>query len=106
MLKKKGDWFTGTGVTFADLAVMVVLDFLQEPNCAGFKDMNNLEERKKVLDAFPLVRQTIRGLVHCHRWWPIRSRDLHLVDCKVESVSPVSFCFLFSQFVLIDNKSM
>merc|ERR1711955_7475 len=48
--------FAGTGVTFADLAVMVVLDFLQEPDCAGFKDMNNLEERKKVLDAFPLVK--------------------------------------------------
>jgi len=56
ILKKRGDWFTGTSVTFADLAVMVVLDFLQEPDCVGFKDMNNLEERKKVLECFPLVK--------------------------------------------------
>ena len=57
MLKKRGgEWFAGDGVTFADLAVMVVLDFLQEPLCKAFTNMNNLEERKKVLDAFPLVK--------------------------------------------------
>jgi len=57
MLKKKGgDWYVGSSVTFADLAVMVVLDFLQEPDCKAFQEMNNWEERKRVLDSFPFVK--------------------------------------------------
>ena len=57
LLKKRGGgWFAGSSATFADYAVMVVLDFLNQPDHAAFKDMNNLAERKKILDAFPLVK--------------------------------------------------
>ena len=57
LLKKRGgEWFAGSSATFADYAVMVVLDFLHYPNHAAFKDMNNLAERKKILDSFPLVK--------------------------------------------------
>ena len=57
LLKKRGGgWFAGSSATFADYAVMVVLDFLHYPNHAAFKDMNNLAERKKILDSFPLVK--------------------------------------------------
>jgi len=57
LLKKRGGgWFAGSSATFADYAVMVVLDFLNQPDHAAFKDMNNLAERKKILDSFPLVK--------------------------------------------------
>ena len=57
LLKKRGGgWFAGSSATFADYAVMVVLDFLNHPDHAAFKDMNNLAERKKILDSFPLVK--------------------------------------------------
>ena len=57
LLKQRGgEWFAGSSATFADYAVMVVLDFLHYPNHAAFKDMDNLEERKKILDSFPLVK--------------------------------------------------
>jgi len=57
LLKQRGgEWFAGSSATFADYAVMVVLDFLHHPNHAAFKDMDNLEERKKILDSFPLVK--------------------------------------------------
>ena len=57
LLKKRGgEWYAGSGATFADLAVMVHLDFLHAPEELAFKDMNNVVERRKVLDAFPLVK--------------------------------------------------
>ena len=57
ILKKRGgEWYAGSGATFADLAVMVHLDFLHAPEELAFKDMNNVAERCKVLDAFPLVK--------------------------------------------------
>jgi len=57
LLKKRGGgWFAGSSATFADYAVMVVLDFLHYPNHAAFKDIDNLAERKKILDSFPLVK--------------------------------------------------
>jgi len=57
ILKKRGgEWYAGSGLTFADLGVMVLLDFLHEADEMCFKDMNNLAERRKVLDAFPLVK--------------------------------------------------
>ena len=37
-------------------AMMVHLDFLHAPEEAAFKGMDNVEERCKILDAFPLVR--------------------------------------------------
>jgi len=52
----RGECFTGSSITFADYTIMVVLDFLHYPNHAAFKDMDNLEERKKILDSFPLVK--------------------------------------------------
>ena len=56
LLQSGGECFTGSSTTFADYTVMVVLDFLHHPNHAAFKDMDNLEERKKILDSFPLVK--------------------------------------------------
>ena len=58
ILKKRGgEWYAGGDrATFADLAVMVHLDFLHAPEELAFKDMNNVEERRKVLDAYPLVK--------------------------------------------------
>lgn len=54
--KRGGEWYAGSGVTFGDLAVMVMLDFLHEPEELAFKDMNNLAERCKILDDYPLVK--------------------------------------------------
>ena len=42
--------------TFADLAKMVALDFLQAPQEMAFKDMDNLEKRCQVLDKYPLIK--------------------------------------------------
>merc|ERR1712037_780858 len=57
LLKKRGgEWFVGSSPTFADYGVMVVLDNLHYPNHTAFKDMDNLAERKKVLESFPLVK--------------------------------------------------
>merc|ERR1711908_43373 len=57
ILAKRGNgWFAGNNVTFADLAIMCALDWLHEPLEMSFKDMNNVAERKKILDDFPLVK--------------------------------------------------
>ena len=59
LLKKRDggeEWFAGSSPTFADFAVMVALDNLHYPNHTAFKDMDNLAERKKILDSFPLVK--------------------------------------------------
>ena len=57
LLKNRGgEWFAGSSPTFADFAVMVVLDFLHYPDHAAFKDIDNLAERKKMLESFPLVK--------------------------------------------------
>merc|ERR1719341_3072966 len=46
LLKKRGgEWYSGSGPTFADLAMMVALDFLHA-----------LKERRAVLDKYPLVK--------------------------------------------------
>merc|ERR1712168_291772 len=50
ILAKRGNgWFAGNGATFADLAIMCALDWVQEPLEMSFKDMNNVAERKKYL---------------------------------------------------------
>merc|ERR1711963_1069122 len=41
---------------FADLAMMVALDFMHAPEEMAFKDMDNLKERRALLDKFPLVK--------------------------------------------------
>jgi len=57
ILKERGGgWFAGKGMTFADLSLMVLIDFLMAPQEAAFTDLNNLEERKKILDGFPLLK--------------------------------------------------
>jgi len=57
ILKNRGGgWFAGKGMTFADLSLMVLIDFLMAPQEAAFTDLNNLEERKKILDGFPLLK--------------------------------------------------
>merc|ERR1711971_1311222 len=57
LLKKRGgEWYSGSGPTYADLAMMVALDFLHAPEEMSFKDINNLKERRAVLDKFPLVK--------------------------------------------------
>ena len=57
ILAKRGNgWFAGSSVTFADLAIMCALDWLQEPLEMSFKEMNNAAERKKILDDYPLVK--------------------------------------------------
>ena len=57
ILAKRGNgWFAGNGATFADLAIMCALDFLQEPLEMSFMDMDNVAERKKILDDYPLVK--------------------------------------------------
>ena len=57
ILAKRGNgWFAGNGATFADLAIMCALDFLQEPLEMSFMDMNNVAERNKILDDYPLVK--------------------------------------------------
>merc|ERR1711936_1273959 len=56
-LPKRGNgWFAGSDATYADLAIMCALDFIQEPLEMSFKDMNNHAERCKVLDSYPLLK--------------------------------------------------
>jgi glutathione S-transferase len=46
VLAKRGNgWFAGCGTTYADLAIMKALDFVQAPEEMSFKDMNNVTER-------------------------------------------------------------
>ena len=54
--KRGGTCYAGASTTFADLAIMVALDFLQDPADRAFKDMNNIDARCKILDDFPLVK--------------------------------------------------
>ena len=57
LLKKRGgEWYSSGGATFADLAMMVALDFLQAPQEMAFKDMDNLEKRRQVLDKYPWIK--------------------------------------------------
>merc|ERR1712037_603045 len=57
ILAKRGNgWFAGSDATYADLAIMCALDFIQEPLEMSFKDMNNHAERCKVLDSYPLLK--------------------------------------------------
>merc|ERR1711936_211223 len=57
ILKKRGgEWYSGSGPTFAELAMMVALDFLHAPEEMAFKDIDNLKERRAVLDKYPLVK--------------------------------------------------
>jgi len=57
ILAKRGNgWFAGNGCTFADLAIMCALDWVHEPLEMSFKDMNNIDERKKILDDYPLLK--------------------------------------------------
>ena len=51
----KRDWYSGGSTTFADFAIMVVLDFIHR-DYMTFKGLNNLEERKAILDKFPMVK--------------------------------------------------
>ena len=51
----KGDWYSGGSATFADFAIMVVLDFIHR-DYMTFKGLNNLEERRKILNKFPMVK--------------------------------------------------
>merc|ERR1712053_71958 len=54
--KRGNGWFAGNGCTFADLAIMCALDWVHEPLEMSFKDMNNIDERKKILDDYPLLK--------------------------------------------------
>ena len=57
LLKKRGGaWYAGSGPTFADLTIMVLMDFIHEPEDMSFKDMNNVDERRQIINAFPLVK--------------------------------------------------
>ena len=51
----KGDWYSGGSTTFADFAIMVILDFIHR-DYMTFKGLNNLEERRKILNKFPMVK--------------------------------------------------
>ena len=61
LLKKRGGkWFTSSEVSFGDIAVMVLLDWLMAPEEMCFKDMANKEERRAMLDTFPLLKDHYR----------------------------------------------
>ena len=49
---KGNDWYSGNLPTFADFAIMVVLDFIHR-DYMTFKGLNNLAERRSILDQFP-----------------------------------------------------
>ena len=56
LLEAEGNpWYSGNSPTFADLAIMVVLDFIHR-DYMTFKGLTNLEERKAILDKFPMVK--------------------------------------------------
>ena len=52
---KGNEWYSGNLPTFADFAIMVILDFVHR-DYMTFKGLNNLEERRSILDQFPLVK--------------------------------------------------
>jgi glutathione S-transferase len=57
LLKKRGGvWFAGSGLTFGDVAVMNILNFMTHPKEAIWKDMDNVAERAALLDTFPLLK--------------------------------------------------
>ena len=51
-----GQWFSGGGLTHADIVVMVHLSWLMAPEEWGFRGMDNVEERAGLLDNFPLLK--------------------------------------------------
>ena len=51
-----GEWFSGGGLTHADIVVMVNLFWLMAPEEWGFRGMDNVEERAGLLDNFPLLK--------------------------------------------------
>ena len=55
MLAEGNKWYSGNSPTFADFAIMVILDFIHR-DYMTFKGLNNLEERRSILDQFPLVK--------------------------------------------------
>ena len=56
ILATKGNkWYSGNSATFADIAIMVILDFIHR-DYMTFKGLNNLEERRLILNEFPCVK--------------------------------------------------
>jgi len=62
LLKKRGGiWFSGNGLTFGDITMEVILDWLTAPEERTFLNIDNKEERAKLLDSYPLLKD------HFHR---------------------------------------
>ena len=55
ILAEGNEWYSGNSPTFADFAIMVILDFIHR-DYMTFKGLNNLEERRSILNQFPLVK--------------------------------------------------
>ena len=51
-----GVWFSGSGLSFADIIMQVHLSFIMDPEEAAFKDMNNRKSRSMILNKYPLLQ--------------------------------------------------
>ena len=65
MLAEGNKWYSGNSPTFADFAIMVILDFIHR-DYMTFKGLNNLEERRSILDQFPLVKANYERTSNLH----------------------------------------
>ena len=54
--KTGGKWFSGSGLTFAEVIMQVHLFFIMDPEEAAFKDMNNKKSRSMILNKYPLLK--------------------------------------------------
>jgi len=57
ILAKRGNcWYAGQGLTYADIAMEVLIFFLKAPQEKAFLGMNNEKERANILDKYPRVK--------------------------------------------------
>jgi len=72
ILARRGTgWYAGESLTFADLAMEVLIFFLQAKEEKAFCGMDNAEERANILQKFPLVRENnerVRNISKVAKW--------------------------------------
>ena len=75
--KSGGVWFTGSGISFADLIMQVHLSYIMHPEENAFKDMNNKKSRSMILNKYPLLQANydkVRNVPEIAQW--IRNRPV------------------------------
>merc|ERR1719188_2389914 len=69
--KSPSGWYAGNSLSYADIAMEVVLFFLRSPDENAFKGMNNTEERIRLVEKFKLVKANndrVRRVPEIAKW--------------------------------------